>query len=855
MESNVDSSEQRPLKSAQFNNDEQVIVNQGFTADNNCVTDINNLTKLIFPDSDNCTDSYSHGYCSSVDLQHNDTSLQKHNYNKSVSTENVKISNQTIAAQSGICVNNPPDLHFLHIDMNVDIEGKGPTAAAAVAGTMNIVAPSPTGTVNNTSGSVGVGGAGPRSRTSPPSCQDQMSSGDNYPSGPSTTMTQQLSSSSYAAEFDPLAMATGSSGNGQSDVNYARGYGAEGGASRGLDRYGELGACSGNGARENQVSAVAIFSGGSRIGGNGSGSEKAAYELLDREMRYMLKFADPDQNLASMDELIQSGVDLLDLLPPEEGGVKPRFSNPSNDWKYDIIAKYVDACNPVSECTCHHYDGRRHDIHLCSVHHDTVSQDSDTLTMDTEGSLVNIPIIKLHSTFTDNGKSDYRNNNSTTGDNTSSSTSSTTTTNHQAHSQQQDQNPHTKSNIIDKSAQCQNTIRTEADNKEGGGGNIVVGYDASFSQSSPAGGRDLQGQSVCNEDSSGDKSSADRSLVHTANHTHQYYGVDERTATSNSTNNATSVQHSTGHDNPGIPMDLDSAQGPGHGDDPQNVDKNDDADGVQNATVFAEVHVDATAMKYDEPSQTDTGDAGGRRTQQSAIQGRVNELSSADGSHDPINDNVHESGSDYSDNGSGKDKQESSPTKNTPSSTSPPSSHQQANNDTGKSTPATSDVPAVAKNNPDSTISTSSPAESSSPTSREDASTSVSKRKKENYEKFLSRPPTTSVQDHRKRAFTKRPSLPIEPRTTQYQKHALLQERSDTGVLEFELLLAERFEDEQRARRDSLNSRKCSLDSSRLKLMPRTNQYEPHPLLRKTNSGMSEIEEVLQEKNRSSSRK
>ena len=69
-------------------------------------------------------------------------------------------------------------------------------------------------------------------------------------------------------------------------------------------------------------------------------------------------------------------------------------------------------------------------------------------------------------------------------------------------------------------------------------------------------------------------------------------------------------------------------------------------------------------------------------------------------------------------------------------------------------------------------------------------------------------------------------------------------------MLEFELLLAERFEEEQAhaPRRESLGSRKCSLDSSRMKLMPRTNQYEPHPLLRKTNSGMSEIEEVLQEK-------
>ena len=76
-------------------------------------------------------------------------------------------------------------------------------------------------------------------------------------------------------------------------------------------------------------------------------------------------------------------------------------------------------------------------------------------------------------------------------------------------------------------------------------------------------------------------------------------------------------------------------------------------------------------------------------------------------------------------------------------------------------------------------------------------------------------------------------------------------------MLEFELMLAERLqqaEAEAEAEaattrgRHHLTNRKCSLDSSRLKLTPRTNQYEPHPLLRKTNSGMSEIEEVLQEK-------
>ena len=807
MENNVDNSEHKPLTSTQCNSEEQLILNQGFIADTNCFTDITST------ESKNSTDTNKHEHNPSVDLQYYDNSLQKHNYNNSLFTDNAKIRNQTIAAGNQFCGvygNNPSDLHFPPIDMNVDIDGKGLTTAV---GTMNTVGV-PADKVNNTSGSAGVGRSGSRSRASPPSCQDHMA-GENYPSPSTMIQHHQSSSLSYGAEFDPLAIATGSSGNG-------RGYGSEGGVMRGIDRYAEWGAASGNGARANQAAAAATAT-------RGSGGEKAAYELLDREMQYMLKFADPDQNLASMDELIQSGVDLLDLLPPEEGGVKPGFSNPSNDWKYDIIAKYVDACNPVSECTCHHYDGKQHDIHLCSVHHDTVSQDSDTLTMDTEGSLVNIPTIKLHSTYTD-GKSDFKNNN-----NMSDNTSTTTTTIEQAQSQPQ-QHPYTKSDIIDRNAQCQDAIRTEANNK---GGNIKVGYDGSSSSST--GGRDLQGQSFYNEDSSGNKST-DRSLVDTANHTHQCYSVDGRTGTGNGTNVAANVHHSAGNDNKDIHMDLDSSEGHRdhghHNSDQQNVDKDGDSDGIQNSTVFAEVHVDATGMKYDEPTSMEIGDSE-RTTQQSANQSLVNAQDSTERSHDPVNDNVHERGGNC-DNTSSKDKQGSS-AKNTPSSAVPPS-HQQANNDTDKST-TTSDA-ATAKNNPDPT-SKSSPAESS-PTSRAEASTSSIH--KENYEKFLSRPQTTSIRDHRKRAFTKRPGLPIEPRTTQYQKHALLQERSGTGVLEFELLLAERFEDEEASPPDSVNNRKCSLDSSRMKLLPRTNQYEPHPLLQKRNSGMSEIEEVLQEK-------
>ena len=842
MENNEDNSEQNPLKSASYtDSDENLIINQAFVADNNGYSDFNN--QRVAKNNQLITDTDVHGcnvQCESISA-HN----QKHNNPLSSNSVNTLNEGNDEEGQSNwVYVQNPPDVHFSDLDMNVDIAGsKGVTnttttesAAAAAAGSMNIVA-APTGNVNTGSGGGGVEvGPGPRNRSSPPNCPNRMSGDGHYSSGTAMTQQQQTSSSSssYAAEFDPLSMnsrtVNNSHTNGASGISYARGYGVESSMFRAINRYNDPGASSGGNGGTIQniaVSAASSTATGDLIAG--CGSERGAYEFLDREMQYMLKFADPDQNLASMDELIQSGVDLLDLLPPEEGGVKPRFSNPSNDWKYDIIARYVDECNPVSECTCHLYDdGRPHDIHLCSVHHDTVSQDSDTLTMDTEGSLVNIPTIKLHATYVD-GKSDHKNNNnsrSAVSDDTNSGASTTTTT----HSQQN----HTTSEVIDISAHRQDAMRTEVNNA---GGNSVAGYDVS--SSCLEGRRDLQGQSVCNEESSGDKS-ADRSLVDTANDTHQYYGVDG-TTTTGTNNSSTSAHHSVSNEHKASVTDAQLSAGhQGQGD-----QQSGDTTGI-NSTVFAEVHVDATAMKYDEPT-TVVGEAGDRN-RKAPLQNRDSHaLETNPRSHDPIRKTLSDE--------TGRSAR-GSPDKHAPSysSTASPPSHQQSrqqasSNDTVKSTAttttSTSDAaPAAAKINPDPSL--SSPAKSSPPSSGAEASTSA--KQKENYEKFLSRPPTTTAQDHRKRAFKKRPSLPIEPRTTQYQKHALLQERSDTGVLEFELLLAERFEDEQMPRRESLGSRKCSLDSSRMKLMPRTNQYEPHPLLRKTNSGMSEIEEVLQEK-------
>ena len=846
MENSEDNSEQNPLKSASYtDSDENLIINQAFVADNNGCSDFNNQVaknNQLITDTDvqGCTTRRVNVQCESISAQNQ----KRNNPPSSNSVNTLNEGNDEEGKSNWVYVQNPPDLHFPDIDMNVDIEGsKGVTttttttaesAAAAAVGSMNIVA-APSGKVNTGSGGGGVEvGPGPRNRSSPPNCPNRMTGDAHYSSGTAMTQQQQTSSSSsYAAEFDPLSMnsrtVNNSHTNGASGISYARGYGAESSMFRGINRYNDPGASSGGNGGTIQniaVSAASSTATGDLIAG--CGSERGAYEFLDREMQYMLKFADPDQNLASMDELIQSGVDLLDLLPPEEGGVKPRFSNPSNDWKYDIIARYVDECNPVSECTCHLYDdGRPHDIHLCSVHHDTVSQDSDTLTMDTEGSLVNIPTIKLHATYVD-GKSDHKNNNnsrSVVSDDTNSGATTTTT-----HSQQN----HTTSEVIDISAQRQDAMRTEANNA---GGNSVVGYDVSSSCSE--GRRDLQGRSVCNEESSGDKS-ADRSLVDTANDTHQYYGVDG-TTTTGTNNSSTSTHHSISNEHKASVTDAQLSVGhQGQGD-----QQSGDATGI-NSTVFAEVHVDAMAMKYDEPT-TVVGEAGDRNRKAPLQNRHSHSLETNTRPHDPIRKTLSDE--------TGRSAR-GSPDKHAPSysSTASPPSHQQSrqqasSNDTVKSTAttttSTSDAaPAAAKINPDPSL--SSPAKSSPPSSGAEASTSA--KEKEKYEKFLSRQPTTTAQDHRKRAFKKRPSLPIEPRTTQYQKHALLQERSDTGVLEFELLLAERFEDEQMPRRESLGSRKCSLDSSRMKLMPRTNQYEPHPLLRKTNSGMSEIEEVLQEK-------
>lgn len=98
-----------------------------------------------------------------------------------------------------------------------------------------------------------------------------------------------------------------------------------------------------------------------------------------------------------------------------------------------------------------------------------------------------------------------------------------------------------------------------------------------------------------------------------------------------------------------------------------------------------------------------------------------------------------------------------------------------------------------------------------------------------------------------------RKSLPFLPRTTQYERHPLLQMRSTaTGLSEFELLMLERDADE-RPRRMSVEPSPSSSSArvgGRPALVPRTAQREIHPLfVRSADSGICELEEYLKEIN------
>ncbi|ELT90455.1 hypothetical protein CAPTEDRAFT_222719 [Capitella teleta] len=82
----------------------------------------------------------------------------------------------------------------------------------------------------------------------------------------------------------------------------------------------------------------------------------------------------------------------------------------------------------------------------------------------------------------------------------------------------------------------------------------------------------------------------------------------------------------------------------------------------------------------------------------------------------------------------------------------------------------------------------------------------------------------------------RRQRLALLPRTTQYEKHPLLQERSgDAGLSELEIFLHEKEQDIAEHRATSA-------------LVPRGAHYEASGLLAKKSSGLTELEQYLQEK-------
>ena len=98
----------------------------------------------------------------------------------------------------------------------------------------------------------------------------------------------------------------------------------------------------------------------------------------------------------------------------------------------------------------------------------------------------------------------------------------------------------------------------------------------------------------------------------------------------------------------------------------------------------------------------------------------------------------------------------------------------------------------------------------------------------------------------------------LEPRTRQYQKHELLQERSpESGLTEVEAFLLEKQRLMELARSSAKNvasvgdSNKDSSENSDNsdKLVPREPHYVPHPILQvKTETGLTELELYLQQK-------
>ena len=91
----------------------------------------------------------------------------------------------------------------------------------------------------------------------------------------------------------------------------------------------------------------------------------------------------------------------------------------------------------------------------------------------------------------------------------------------------------------------------------------------------------------------------------------------------------------------------------------------------------------------------------------------------------------------------------------------------------------------------------------------------------------------------------------ILPRISQYEKHPLLQERTASGLSELEEFLLEKASSKTES-----NTFKCEVNKAstsdvgrqKLKLEPRGALYERNALLEKTGSGLTELERILQDK-------
>ncbi|KAK2185915.1 hypothetical protein NP493_217g03025 [Ridgeia piscesae] len=96
--------------------------------------------------------------------------------------------------------------------------------------------------------------------------------------------------------------------------------------------------------------------------------------------------------------------------------------------------------------------------------------------------------------------------------------------------------------------------------------------------------------------------------------------------------------------------------------------------------------------------------------------------------------------------------------------------------------------------------------------------------------------------------------LTILPRTTQYEKHALLQNRQDSGMSELEEFFMEK-EQQQQTGTPREEGERVSKTTGRLQLQPRGAQCEKSALLIKNKSGLSELEIYLLEKDAEASKK